>query len=704
MRASVFHPAVVNLEMMYLKVMPRYRRQGMIVALALGVSVSAAGAKTSLPSTDIPLPVFRDDAGSAASDAAAARETAQDPAAGDFALLKTGLAALKRGDIGGALRARDAIPQGTLDHEIMSWALALGGVARSSSELVEVKRELAGWPGMITLRRHLERALHDENAAPEAVIEALRGMQPDTLDGVTILTRAYAAAGMMDEAAATIGPFWHHARLEARQEATLLREFGNLLTKADHRARMEQMLHLDRVSSALRVADKAGASELAEAWGAVIRKESRAKKLLDQVPRSQRGAAYAFAQARRLRWAGRYEDAAAAMLEAPADAGAYRDPDAWWSERRVLSRELMDIGKSEAAYRIAAAHIGGSPATVADAEFHAGWYALQRLRDAKLASKHFRAITELAEGPISLARGHYWLGRTAEADASVADPREQFEKAARYPTTFYGQLAAARIGLTPPPAAYPTPSDEERRTFAARSAVRAIQRIEAAGFPDRADVLYRNLAEELDSAGELALLALMAEKRSDHNLALRVGKIAAARGINVGALAHPVGVIPASADISAAGEALAYAVARQESEFNVAAVSPAGARGLLQLLPRTARSMARRAGLSYSPRRLTSDPGYNATLGATFLGDQLNRFGGSYVLTLAGYNAGPARAQQWIARYGDPRGKDIDTVVDWIESIPFTETRNYVQRVMESFQVYKMRLDGRLDITDDLVR
>ena len=687
--------------MMNLKTMPQYRRQVTIAALALGASLSAAGANTGLPVTDIPLPFFREDANG---DAAAIREIMEDATAGDFVLLKAGLAALKRGDGAAAMLARDGIPHGALDHEIMSWALALGGVAQSSSELIDVMHELAGWPGMITLRRHLERALYDENAAPQTAIEALRDMQPDTLEGVTILTRAYVAADMDDEAAAVIGPFWHRARLEARQEAALLREFGKLLTQADHRARMEQMLHYDRVSSALRVADKAGAPELAEAWGAVIRKESRAKKLLSRVPQSQRGAAYAFAQARRLRWTGQYEEAAAAILRAPADADAYVDPDAWWAERRVLSRELIDIGNAESAYRVAAAHIGGTPATVADAEFHAGWYALQRLRDAELATGHFRAITELAEGPISLARGHYWMGRATEAGASADEAREHFEKAAQYPTTFYGQLAAVRVGLTPPPAAYPTPSDEERRRFAARSAVRAIQRIEAAGFPERADVLYRNLAEELDSAGELALLALMAEKRSDHNLALRVGKIAAARGINVGALAHPIGVIPASADISAAGEALAYAVARQESEFNVAAVSPAGARGLLQLLPRTARSMARRAGLSYSPRRLTSDPAYNATLGATFLGDQLSRFGGSYVLTLAGYNAGPARAQQWLTRYGDPRGKDIDTVVDWIESIPFTETRNYVQRVMESFQVYKMRLDGSLDITDDLVR
>jgi soluble lytic murein transglycosylase len=195
----------------------------------------------------------------------------------------------------------------------------------------------------------------------------------------------------------------------------------------------------------------------------------------------------------------------------------------------------------------------------------------------------------------------------------------------------------------------------------------------------------------------------MADRQGNHFLSLKVGKWAAARGLDVGALAHPLGVIPASADIGGAGKALAYAIARQESEFRIAARSGAGALGLLQLLPGTAKDMARKAGLSYSKGRLTTDAAYNATLGATYLGEQLDRFSGSYILTFAGYNAGPGRAVDWMERYGDPRGKHIDTVVDWIERIPFTETRTYVQRVMENYQVYKMLLTGHMDIAGDLV-
>src|SRR5690606_1396456 len=233
-------------------------------------------------------------------------------------------------------------------------------------------------------------------------------------------------------------------------------------------------------------------------------------------------------------------------------------------------------------------------------------------------------IADIAEGPVSLSRAHYWLGRAAEG-ADPEQARTHFERAAQYGTAFYGQLAAARLGNDRIAAAYPAPTPDDRQSFAARQPVQAIERLEDAGYQRHADILYRDLAGELTSAGELALLAARAEERGDHHLALRVGKIATLRGIETGTLAHPVGAIPASADVPQAGKALAYAIARQESEFRTEAVSPAGARGLLQLLPGTARAMAKQAGMKYSAGRLVTDAGYNASLGAAYLQDQLDR-------------------------------------------------------------------------------
>jgi soluble lytic murein transglycosylase len=466
---------------------------------------------------------------------------------------------------------------------------------------------------------------------------------------------------------------------------------------------MEAMLHEDRIGSAGRVAGLAGAEKLLAAWAAVIRDEANAGKLLDAVPRAERSAGYHYALARHLRRKEKFVEAAKVMAAAPSGRGAIVAPDKWWTERRVLSRELLDIGEVRLAYQVAAAHGGGTAESIADAEFHAGWYALRGLRDARTAMRHFARIAEVASGPISQARAHYWMGRAA-GEGAPGEPRPHYERAARFGTTFYGQLAAAELGRTRLDTRYPQPSTEDRHRFERREAVAAIRRLEAAGHAARANLLYMALANELKNAGELALLAVMAESRGNHGLALRVGKAAAARGIEIGALAHPIGAIPATAGIPEERKAMAYAVARQESEFNIGAVSSAGARGLLQLMPGTARAMARKSGLAYSPARLTSDPAYNASLGSAYLGEQMERFGGSRIMTFAGYNAGPSRVDEWVRRYGDPRGKPVEWVVDWIERIPYGETRNYVQRVMENYQVYKMRLTGRFEIAADLTR
>lgn len=626
----------------------------------------------------------------------------RDGSVGDTAKLESGLDALSDGEIGEAREVRDSLPAQSLDRHILTWAIAVKGGGLVPSSDIAAAQALPDWPGKATLRRNGEIALYHESPDPRAVIETFNETPPQTPAGVIVLARSHIKLGDRKAARVVLSPFWRKEKLVPRDEAAIIREFGGIIPVADHRARMERMLYAERVNSAKRVAALAGAQSLADAWAGVIRGDRNSGKLLDKVPADQRSAGWFFAKAKHLRRSGKFAEAAEVMLKAPTDGAALADPDAWWVERRVLSRELVDQGDMKTAYKIAAAHAAENPTNVADAEFHAGWYAFRGLGDAKTGARHFSRIAEIAEGPISLSRAYYWLGRAAEAGAP-GDARAHFERASAYGTTFYGQLAAQRIGLDRVRVGYPHPSMADHEKFVRREPVRAIKRLEAAGHESLADMLYRELAAELTSPGELTLLAVMAENRGDHFLALKVGKIASSRGINIGSLSHPMGAIPSSANISSSGKALAYAIARQESEFNIAAVSGAGARGLLQLLPGTAKEVAKKAGMTYSKARLTADAGYNAALGAAFLGEQLGRFDGSYVLTFVGYNAGPRRARDWIKRYGDPRGQDIDAVVDWIESIPFTETRSYVQRVMENYQVYKMRLSGKFDIVGDLV-
>ncbi len=619
--------------------------------------------------------------------------------------LRSGLDALNRGDVAGARRARDRLADDSLERQILAWAIAMdGGRDIPSQDIATAAATLPDWPDAARLQRNMERALYRENPPPEQVIATFEPSPPQTLDGIILLARAHLASGKTGAAHDVLAPFWRTSKLDAPDEQRIIREFGEILDRTDHRWRMERMLHAERIRSAERVAELAGAEPLVKAWAAVLRNERNAPELLKAVPTEMRSAGYYFANARYLRRKEKFTEAAEAMLKAPTDPAALADPDAWWIERRVLSRELLDIGEVKLAYRIAAEHAAASPVEAADAEFHAGWYALRSLKDAATAARHFERITQIASGPISLSRAHYWLGRAMEAGAP-GDAKAHYEKAALFGTAFYGQLAAERIGKRMLNIAHPKSSALDRDRFDRRETVRAIRLLERSDYQGMADILYRALARELSSPAEVALLAGMAEARGNHVLALRVGKIAAAGGLDVGALSHPVGAIPPDADISStSGKALAYAIARQESEFNASAVSHAGARGLLQLLPGTAKSVARKAGLAYSRDRLTSDAAYNATLGAAFLGEQLKRFDGSYVLTFAGYNAGPGRARDWMRRYGDPRGRDVESVVDWIERIPFTETRAYVQRVMENYQIYNMHLSGSFDIEADLVQ
>lgn len=623
---------------------------------------------------------------------------------GDVAALKSALDTVSSGDVAAARKIAKKLSEHSLDRRLVEWSIGLrGGDEVTSREIAATAGKLDGWPSLSALRANSEKALLRDKLDARIVIGAFGGTTPTTAEGAIALARAMVATGNRKAAGTMLATFWRTTKLDGEDEVAIIREFGKLIPSGAHRYRMERMLYEDRVSSAQRVAKLAGAKELCDAWAAVIRRNGNAGKLLNKVPQVQQSAGYLFALARHLRRQERFTEAAKVMAKAPSDHSRLIDADEWWVERRVLSRELVDVGETKLAYQVAAGHSATSRTKIADAEFHAGWYALRALRDAKTAALHFSRIAEVSTGPISQARAYYWLGRAAEA-GGPGDAKALFAKAARHGMSFYGQLAAARLGRRTLDLPYPKPTANDRATFKRREGVHAIDRLEAAGHGWRADAFYRALARELDSPGELALLAVKAERRGDHRLALQVGKIGSARGIDIGALAHPLGAIPSSARMPGAGRALAYAIARQESEFDTGAVSRAGARGLLQLMPNTARSVAKKAGIAFSKQKLTSDAGYNATLGSAYLDEQLGRFDGSLVLTFAGYNAGPRRAAEWIERYGDPQRMSTDEIVDWIERIPYAETRNYVQRVMENFQVYSMRISGRFDIVGDLKR
>ncbi|WP_244490874.1 lytic transglycosylase domain-containing protein [Aureimonas frigidaquae] len=616
--------------------------------------------------------------------------------------LKEGLDATHN-DIPRARAIRASMAPNSLDHKILTWAIALkGGPAVPATEIAAAMQELAGWPGMQTLRENSERALYRENRPARDILAAFGNSAPQTPQGTMALAKALIESGQAGRARGLITQLWRTEQMDRGTEQQVMTTFGTLLTKDDHKARMDMLLYAGRVNDAQRFAGLANSETLFRARAASIRGDANADALLAAVPRSQHSdPSYMFTLAENLRKKNRVTEAAKIMMSAPRDPAQLVDPDAWWNEQRIISRMLLEQGNRREAYQLAARHSAQGTVARVEADFHAGWYALRALGDPATASRHFAKVAEVSTRPLTQSRAYYWMGRAAEA-GGPGNARQYYQRAARFGATYYGQLAAAKLGARPGEISYPRPSNADRQRFQNRDAVRALVRMHQIGSDWRAAQLYRSLADELDNPGELALLANLAEQRGDHAMSLDVGKRAYARGIDAPALAFPVGVIPDSARISAAGKALAYAIARQESAFNPGAKSPVGALGLLQLMPATAKTLARETGVAYSEARLLNDVSYNAQLGSRYLGQQIDAFNGSYVLTFAAYNAGPRRAREWIQRFGDPRGQSVDEVVDWVEMIPFTETRNYVQRVMENYQVYKMRLGAGFSIESDL--
>ncbi len=408
-----------------------------------------------------------------------------------------------------------------------------------------------------------------------------------------------------------------------------------------------------------------------------------------------------------LRRADKATEAAAAHPVRPADHGQAIDSDQWWIERRLVARKLLDLGDAKTAYRIARdAAIPTKDNYRAEHQFTAGWIALRFLNDPTTALAHFAKIGQGNSNPITLARAGYWQGRAAEALGRNDEARAHYEAAARYSTAYYGQIARARLGhkdivVRPPP-------EPDRREARARlEVVRAIELLYAIDERDLiAGVAGRPRRDRLSDTAALAAIGEVAARHKDARAMLLLGKAALGRGLPLDHYAFPTVGIPEYRAIGPEIEpAVVYAIARQESTFNPSTVSSAKAMGLMQVTPAAGRYVAKKFGASYDEKRLLSDQIYNVQLGAAELGDLYVDYRGSHILTFAGYNAGRGRVKEWIARFGDPRDPKVDPI-DWVERIPFSETRNYVQRVLENLQVYRVRFGGgsKLLIEADLRR
>ena len=561
------------------------------------------------------------------------------------------------------------------------------------------------WPSQSFFRRRLEAALWDDHREDQAVWSWFETESPLTAKGRFSLARVMLARGDRANAERLVREAWHNDPMSEDTETTALDMFGALLTAGDHKARMDTLLYGSEHSAALRAAKRLGSGyvALAKARIAAYEKAPNLRPLLELVPPELHGdTGYLFAKIQLLRREEKFVEAAQLMLAAPKDSGRLKNLDEWWIERRLLARKMIDVGEVKNAYLIARdAALPTRDIYKTEQEFTAGWIALRFLGDPATAAQHFARIGVGSVNPTTLARAGYWQGRAAEAAGRSQDARAAYTAAAEQSTSYYGQLARAKLGL--PQLAL---SESPRSRGAERlEIVRATQLLYDLDEGELAIPIFADAGDNGDPEA-LAGLSEAAARHDDARAMLLVGKAALNRGLPFDFYAYPVNGIPSFKSIGPDIEkSVIYAIARQESGFNPAVVSPAQAYGLMQVTPEAGRYVCKRAGVGFDLARMKTDPVYNTALGAAELGGLIEDFRGSYIMTFAAYNAGRGSLKKWIDRYGDPRDPKVDAV-DWVELIPFSETRNYVQRVMENLQVYRARFSGGrgLQIEADLRR
>ncbi|WP_052523425.1 lytic transglycosylase domain-containing protein [Bradyrhizobium sp. STM 3809] len=586
-------------------------------------------------------------------------------------------------------------------------------ILRSDNNNATVERYRAfitanpSWPSQSFLRRRLEAALWDDKRDDSVVWSWFENESPLSAKGRFALARVMLNRGDRANAERLVREAWHNDAMSEDTENIILDQFGALLSGGDHKARMDTLLYGSEHEAAMRAARRLGSGHvaLAKARIATYRKAANSRALLDAVPRELHGdAGYIFSRIQLLRRDEQFAEAAQLMLSAPKDPGRLHNLDEWWIERRLLARKMIDAGEYRSAYLIARdAALPNRDIYKTEQEFTAGWIALRFLKDPATAAQHFARIGVGSVNPTTLARAGYWQGRAAEAMGRMQEARAAYSAAAEQSTSYYGQLARAKLGL--PQLGLNAAPAGRGRGVERLEVVRAVQLLYDL---DEGEVAIPIFADMGDNGDPDVLLGLAeaAGRQSDARAMLLVGKAALNRGLPFDHYAYPVNGIPAFRAIGPEVEqSVIFSIARQESAFNQAVVSPAQAYGLMQVTPDAGRYVCKRAGVSFDLNRMKTDPVYNAQLGAAELGGLLEDYRGSYIMTFAAYNAGRGSVKKWIERYGDPRDPNVDAV-DWVELIPFAETRNYVQRVMENLQVYRARFGGgsRLQIEADLRR
>ena len=548
------------------------------------------------------------------------------------------------------------------------------------------------WPDLKRIRARGEEAILD-GTDPGVVLQWFGDVRPQTGIGAVRLAQALEARGLSELATEVIETAWVELRLSEDGQAAILEHYSAVVAPL-HADRVDALLWRWRVAEAewmlAHLSDDQRA--LAEARIAYITKSDDLADKLDAVPASLIDhAGLVYDHYNWLADRGKREEAIALALRRSVSADTLGEPFRWSGWRRSLARWEMRNGSPARAYQLASQHFLSDGSSYADLEWLAGYLSLTYLDDAPAALAHFEAARAAVDSPISVARMEYWTARALDA---LGDARATaaYRRAAGHQTAFYGLIASEKLSLSLDPALTGAgdADDWEAAGLLDNDKIRAALALLEGGERGAAVTFFVDLGKTL-RRDDLARLGALLDAQDESFFEVVIGKTAVTRGELIPSIYFPVHAL-AEMDLPVR-PALSLSIARRESEFNAGVGSPVGALGLMQLMPATAEEVAGFLDLPYSRNRLTGDWRYNAQLGSKYLAVLEERFGYSPVQIAAGYNAGPSRPEIWMSERGDPRLGEVD-VIDWIEHIPFRETRNYVMRVAESIPIYEARLSG----------
>ena len=558
--------------------------------------------------------------------------------------------------------------------------------------LAQFIRHNPEWPGMRDLRLKAEKNMPN-NLALDDIVEWFADYPPLPSEGMDRYLQTLITQGQTKKAQGILENWWADTPLDRASQITIYKKYNRLITRRAHERRFDMLLFAKQYTNARAIAAVLGKDyqRLAEARIALAADKGGLNALINKVPpslRSDPGLVY-----ERLHWRRThdYDEGALEILNNPPSADKIQNKEAWWHERHIMAQRLIEQKKYKQAYALVHKHMQKNGLSFAQAEWLSGWLALRFLNKPTLALQHFEALYNKVSTPMSKARTAYWAGRASAKMKVKALSAEWYKKAALYQTVFYGQMAGAELGMEEalPNAAPPELSAEDITKFKANELLQAAQIFHDAGIKKESSQFIKAFVAHEKTPKAYRYAAELAAKIKQYEDAVRIAKNATREGLFLTAQSYPV--MTDNMRYVEIEWALAHAIMRQESLFDIEAQSPAGARGLMQLMPGTAKGVAKSLGLSYRSDWLTNRPDYNVRLGSKYLQDLLIRFGGSYPLAIAAYNAGPNRVEKWIKVYGDPRLGHVD-MIDWMEMIPIYETRNYVQRVMENVYIYRLRL------------